>query len=702
MSGWILPTVLCAILTASSEALGPEPETGIAPPAGERPAGAASTQQGLHVDRPLKSYGLGKLRCVAVSPNPSIPIVATGGGAGVILWDQEMRHRLRTLRHPGHLVLSLAFSPDARTLITGGTDATARLWHVSEGGLIRTFRGHEAEVSSVAFSPSGDRIATGSEDDTVRIWSAQTGRVLQVLKPLSPYPRFTAQPSHFDIYRYCHSTFVAFLESDRLLTGRAYWRTFGRPFWHRQGSVLKLWDALNGQELRAHRRLALDSTIPLSVSPRGTTVMMGGVSGVATWQVESGRIGAVPFGTLVSAIAYAPDGGSVLVGHTSGKVVLWDQKTLAQTQTFAGAGAEILSVGFSPDAMSFFTSDGFEVKTYDTKTREEIAASQPFAAFGSESVAIAPDGETIFAIMGGNVRAFDTATRDTVWEVAHELGDPLGRCVAVSPDGSHVLVGDRSGAKLRDSQTGKPLLRLEKHRTRSVAFVNDGTRALLDNVLFDLSTGRRIRTFGWLGVASDTENCNAIVRASGTGNRVITGFLADNPPPPLLTEGTSRRLGDSALTFAPGAHRPLAIPSYLVFMRTPTVYALDTGKEIARLGKPGRNVMCVDASVLADLVLTGETGGSVKVWDVKTSQLVRSYEAHRGPVTCAAFHPSGKAFLTAGADGILKIWALDAAAPVKTVSGHTGGILSAVFSSDGTRIATGGEDGLLLLWESGL
>ena len=108
------------------------------------------------------------------------------------------------LRGHGGTVLSMAFSRDARKVVTACEDGKVRIFSVGDWKLMQTLEGHRGPVHRAEFSPNGKWIASAGEDETVRVWSADDGTLLQTLEeshePLldvafSPDSRFIAASS---------------------------------------------------------------------------------------------------------------------------------------------------------------------------------------------------------------------------------------------------------------------------------------------------------------------------------------------------------------------------------------------------------------------------------------------------------------------------------------------------------------------------
>ena len=94
--------------------------------------------------------------------------------------------------------------------------------------------------------------------------------------------------------------------------------------------------------------------------------------------------------------------------------------------------------------------------------------------------------------------------------------------------------------------------------------------------------------------------------------------------------------------------------------------------------------------------------GKIRIFDVRSKQLVQHYKEHDRPATCVSFHPSGNFLASTAYDNTIKIYDLRIGETLFTLKAHESAVMSCCFSNFGDYLATGGFDSTIVLWKTNL
>jgi WD40 repeat protein len=596
--------------------------------------------------------------------SPDGRLLATGDGGIIHLWDAATGAEVRRLEGHQGTVHCLAFAPDGRTLASGAVeglryvgstdvlvarrspgDKVLRLWDVATGRPTREFSGHEDGIETVAWSPDGRTLATGGWDRTIRIWDAPDTSPERKRRDADTSPERKRRDTTNE--RQCFTGAdasvgqVLFLRDGKTLVSAG------------DDHTLRFWDVAEGKQVgcTGGGERPVDA---IALSPDGKTIASVGGGGLRLWDAAGGEERTpAPAGPASGAcVAFSPD-GRLLVAPSGHAVGLWNVATGRPLAAAGGHRAGVTVVGFTAGGQGAYTAGSDKrLRTWTVGGQERSAIEVPGSP---HQFAVSADGGTAAVgasvndvYVGDKLRLVDLATGKERWQMALEgPGWTLG--LAFAPDGRalarlsawHVMNEGYYelyfAVEVWDAVTGSIRGPAGKQPGRPVAlgFSPDGKRVFVKTAepesslrQWDAVTGRELRPF--------------------TPGRVPGGRFTFSPDGSLLAV-YGRSPGPEGEAGCPDA-RPDPAGGL-------QVWETATGRQSAQVSPQGKGVEAAAFSPDGRLLAFAD-GATVRVWDAAAWTERAVLRGHDGPVNALAFSPDGRRLLTGSDDTTALVWDL--------------------------------------------
>jgi WD40 repeat protein/transcriptional regulator with XRE-family HTH domain len=503
-----------------------------------------------------------------------------------------------------------------------------------------SFKAAFGGILTLDLSTDGTLLVTGGTDGAVRLWRIADGKLLWISRGHN------------------HWVFSLSFSPDQTKI------ISGSP-----DATLRVWDVKTGEQLNLWRNTE-DEVTTLDCSLENILVVGGSAPQATLIDLETGkylRSFQGHGGSRILAVAFSPDGRTVLTGSTDHTLKLWEVETGNCLYTFVGHTDGVRSVTFSPDGKMIASgSIDCTIKLWQIDGGEcwqTLTAHQRMI----QALAFSPDGLLLTSA------SLDCTLR--VWQVES------GQCtqvlkghtkpvwsIAYCPDGKTIISGgDDHAVKFWDIDTGQ-CLKTWQGNSNAITSIAFPTRAIdRDRPTYLLASG------------SEDRNIRLWDIESGKCYRTLVGHKG---------RVVSLQYSSDRQTLLSGSWDGSA-----------KLWNINTGDCIATFYGHTLLIWCVAFSPDSQIIATASDDGTIRLWE-SDGRCLQVLAEHQGAVHTIAFSPDAQVLASGGIDGALRLWAISEgkAASATILAAENSPIRTLTFSADGNYLISTSKEPTIKLW----
>ncbi len=554
---------------------------------------------------------------------------------------------LRSLTAHDGDVTCVALTPDGRHAISGGSDSTVRFWSVDSGEQICQLNGHAGEVLSVDLTPDSRLAVSLGWDLGARVWDCRSNSQSAAFK------------GHQINGHRCKANDVAVSNDGNTAV------TAG------QDRSLRVWDVASGEELYSLSG-SNDPVVSVALSAGGRTAVSASGDRIYVWDLNARNLSFTLEGESekLNSAAITPDGRRIISAGNDGSLCVWEVASRTLVCKLMGHTRGVHSVAMTADGRLAVSGGGdHTVRVWDLESAKQLRMLLGHSG-PVKCVAVSADGKTLVSTSSDGIRIWNLGS-DAEVDTLPGHQDAINTIELTSDGDSAVSASRDHEIRVWNVNSGQPCRTFQGHQgeVTAIALSRD------DKTAISASRDRTLRIW-------DLQNSKQLGTLTGHTDAVISvAMTPDGKRAVSASRDGSVRLWD-----------------------------VDSGMELD-CQRHNSGVNCMVQSSDGHVFVSGSNDSTIRAWELVSRMksdhgaeniLEQRFEGgHREGVLSIAIAPHGENVVSGSRDGTLKVWCLRSGELLFTLKGHTKWVNRVAVTNDGRYAISAGNDDSLRVWDLG-